>query len=193
MSDLYEQTREKNLILVFMELSMQSPDNASPAMAPFPMKKRMHTNSNYLCDILHGTITRNTCTVSSHIYYCNFFYLMDSFYCSQPVKSSGELKSRGVKLLPGKDNTNKFSLSKSFICLMQMFSLFELSFFHSGLVFWVFGFFLVSLSLYFLLHHLVKALSYSTRFCRSAVFYLSDNLFPSIVSGLHGPDRNVLW
>lgn len=39
---------------------------------------------------------------------------MNSFYCSRPVKSSGELKSRGVKLLPGKDNTNKLSLSKSF-------------------------------------------------------------------------------
>lgn len=49
---------------------------------------------------------------------------MNSFYCSRPVKSSGELKSRGVKLLPGKDNTNKLSLSKSFIFLMQLFSLF---------------------------------------------------------------------
>lgn len=49
---------------------------------------------------------------------------MNSFYCSRPVKSSGELKSRGVKLLPGKDNTNKLSLSKSFIFLMKLFSLF---------------------------------------------------------------------
>lgn len=51
-------------------------------------------------------------------------YLMNSFHCFQPVKSSGELKSRGVKLLPGKDNTNKLSLSKSFIFLMQLFLLF---------------------------------------------------------------------
>ena len=28
------------------------------------------------------------------------------------MKSSGELKSRGVKLLPGKDNNNKLSLSE---------------------------------------------------------------------------------
>lgn len=66
---------------------------------------------------------------------------MNSFYCSRPVKSSGELKSRGVKLLPGKDNTNKLSLSKSFIFLMQMFSLFGF-FIYAGLVFWVFVSFL---------------------------------------------------
>lgn len=66
---------------------------------------------------------------------------MNSFYCSRPVKSSGELKSRGVKLLPGKDNTNKLSLSKSFIFLMQLFSLFGF-FVYGGLVFWVFVFFL---------------------------------------------------
>lgn len=62
---------------------------------------------------------------------------MNSFYCSRPVKSSGELKSRGVKLLPGKDNTNKLSLSKSFIFLMQLFSLFGF-FVYVGLAFWVF-------------------------------------------------------
>ena len=66
---------------------------------------------------------------------------MNSFYCSRPVKSSGELKSRGVKLLPGKDNTNKLSLSKSFIFLMQLFSLFGF-FVYVGLVFWVFVSFL---------------------------------------------------
>lgn len=68
---------------------------------------------------------------------------MNSFYCSRPVKSSGELKSRGVKLLPGKDNTNKLSLSKSFIFLMQLFSLFGF-FVYVGLAFWVFVFFLVT-------------------------------------------------
>lgn len=44
------------------------------------------------------------------------------------MKSSGELKSRGVKVLPGKDNTNKLSLSKSFIFLMLLFSLFRFLF-----------------------------------------------------------------
>uniref|UniRef100_A0A674D7B9 CUB and Sushi multiple domains 3 n=1 Tax=Salmo trutta TaxID=8032 RepID=A0A674D7B9_SALTR len=34
------------------------------------------------------------------------------FTLQYQVKSSGELKSRGVKLLPGKDNNNKLSLSK---------------------------------------------------------------------------------
>lgn len=89
---------------------------------------------------------------------------MNSFHCFQPVKSSGELKSRGVKVLPGKDNTNKLSLSKSFICLMQQFSFFSF-YFYVALSFLGLCFFL-SLSL---LHCLVKELSYSTRFCRSAV------------------------
>lgn len=66
------------------------------------------------------------------------------------MKSSGELKSRGVKLLPGKDNTNKLSLSKSFIFLMQLFSLFF--FVYAGLAFWVSVSFLSLL----LVHHLVK-------------------------------------
>lgn len=79
------------------------------------------------------------------------------------MKSSGELKSRGVKLLPGKDNSNKLSLSKSFICLMQMFH--------------CLGFFC------FLLHHLVRALSYSTRFDRSLVLCLSNTLTSPLVLG----------
>lgn len=53
---------------------------------------------------------------------------MDSFYCSRPVKSSGELKSRGVKLLPGKDNTNKLSLRKSFYFSYATVLLFEFEF-----------------------------------------------------------------
>ena len=40
------------------------------------------------------------------------------------VKSSGELKSRGVKLpVPGKDNTNKLSLSKFCLLLVLLFFL----------------------------------------------------------------------
>lgn len=93
---------------------------------------------------------------------------MNSFHCFQPVKSSGELKSRGVKVLPGKDNTNKLSLSKSFICLMKLSSLFGFLFiFYVALLFPGLCFFL-SLTL---LHRLVKELSYSTRFCRSAVSF----------------------
>lgn len=35
------------------------------------------------------------------------------YYCfSWAVKRSGDFKSRGVKLLPGKENTSKFSISK---------------------------------------------------------------------------------
>lgn len=52
------------------------------------------------------------------------------------MKSSGELKSRGVKLLPGKDNTNKLSLSKSFNFSYSLFI-----FIYTGLMF-----FTVSLS-----------------------------------------------
>ena len=101
---------------------------------------------------------------------------MNSFYCSWPVKSSGELKSRGVKLLPGKDNTNKLSLSKSFIFLMQLFSLFCFFIFFVDVrfAFWVSCFFRVS----FLAHHSAKWLSYSTRFCRSAVFFFLLTYIP---------------
>lgn len=73
------------------------------------------------------------------------------------MKSSGELKSRGVKLLPGKDNTNKLSLSKSF-------NFFFIVYFHLHRAYVLYCLSLAS-------HHLVKDVSYSTRYCRSAVSF----------------------
>lgn len=98
---------------------------------------------------------------------------MNSFYCSRPVKSSGELKSRGVKLLPGKDNTNKLSLSKSFMfflcnCLCMFFFNYIIYFFNFHFNYFLFNATRVSvISMSLLVHYLDS--SYSTRFCRSAV------------------------
>lgn len=52
-----------------------------------------------------------------------WFHVFVSFFPLELVKRSVDFKSRGVKLFPGKDNSNKFSICESTLCYYFMVNL----------------------------------------------------------------------